>query len=161
MWLKGRYESRSTLRQEWMICRCYLGKSSKNSNNEERFPLINLREAVSFRPRMWLVIATRLQGQHPPFRLRTSSNTPSVPMNVAHRYFHKFREGMCFPSYNFCLKRHLGEPAPFKTRLQFGRSQQLVKINPRLSFTPKEQGIMGKLTRIVTGVIRHNITMSW
>jgi hypothetical protein len=65
---------------------------------------------------------------------------------------------MCFPSYNFCLKRRLGEPAPFKTRLQFGRSQQLVKINPRLSFTPKEQGIMGKLTRIVTGVIRaqHN-----
>jgi hypothetical protein len=107
---------------------------------------------------MWLVIAMRLQGQHPPFRLRTSSNMPSVPTNVAHGYFCRFWEGMRFPSCNFYLKRRLGEPAPFKTRLQFGRSQQPVKINLRLSFTPKEQGIMGKLARIVMGVIgaQHN-----
>jgi hypothetical protein len=35
-----------------MIWKYYLGKSSKDSNNEERLPLINLREAVSFRDRM-------------------------------------------------------------------------------------------------------------
>jgi hypothetical protein len=62
-------------------------------NNEERLQLINLREAVSFRARMRLVVATRLQGQHPPLQLRTSSNTPSVLMNVAHGSFHIFREG--------------------------------------------------------------------
>jgi hypothetical protein len=58
---------------------------------------------------------------------------------------------MRFPSCNFCLKRRLGEPPQFKTRLQFGRAQQLVRTNPRLSFTPMEQGIMGKLARIVMG----------
>jgi hypothetical protein len=65
---------------------------------------------------------------------------------------------MRFLSCNSCLKRCLGEPAPFKTRLQFGRAQQPVRTNPRLSFTPKEQGIMGKLVRIVTGVFgaRHS-----
>jgi hypothetical protein len=56
---------------------------------------------------------------------------------------------MHLSSCNFCLKRRLGEPAQFKTRLQFGRPQQLVRTNPRLSFTPKEQGVMGKLSRIV------------
>jgi hypothetical protein len=158
MWLKGRYESRSTLGREWMIWKYYLGKSSKNSNNEERLPLINLREAVSFRDRMWLIVAMRLQGQHPPFHLRTSSNTPSIPTNVAHGSFHIFREGMRFPSCNFCLKMRLGEPTPFKTKLQFGRAQQLVRTNPRLNFTPKEQGVMEKLARIVTGVFgaRHS-----
>jgi hypothetical protein len=35
-----------------MICKCYLGKSSKDSNNEERLPLINLREAVSSSAKM-------------------------------------------------------------------------------------------------------------
>jgi hypothetical protein len=154
MWPKGRYESRSTLGREWMICKCYLRKSNKDSNNEERLPLINLREAVSFRARMWLVVATRLQGQHPPFRLHTSSNMPSVLMNVAHGSFRRFWEGMHFPSYNFCFKRRLGEAVPFKTRLQFGRAQQPVKTNTQRSFTPKEQGIMGKLARIVTGVFR-------
>jgi hypothetical protein len=59
---------------------------------------------------------------------------------------------MRFPSCNFGLKRRLGEPAPFKTGLQFGRDQELVRTNPRLSFTPMEQGIMGKLVRIVTDV---------
>jgi hypothetical protein len=61
-------------------------------NNEERLLIINLREAVSFRARMWLVVAMRLQGQHHSFRLRTSSNTPFVLMNVAHGSFHRFRE---------------------------------------------------------------------
>jgi hypothetical protein len=160
MWLKGRYKSRSTLGWEWMICRCYLGKSSKDSNNEERLPLINLREAVSSSAKMWLVVATRLQGQHPPFRLCTSSNMPSVPTNVAYVSFRRFWEGMCFPSCNFCLKSRLGELAPFKTRLQFGWAQQPVRTNPWLSFTSKEQVIMGKLARNMTGVFRHDIAMS-
>jgi hypothetical protein len=38
------------------------------------------------------------------------------------------------------------------TMLQFGRDQQPVRTNPRLSLTPKEQGVMGKLARIVMGV---------
>jgi hypothetical protein len=59
---------------------------------------------------------------------------------------------MRFPSCNFCLKRRLGEPAPFKARLQYGRAQQLVRINPRLNFTPVEQGVMGKLANIVMDV---------
>jgi hypothetical protein len=59
---------------------------------------------------------------------------------------------MRLPSCNFCLKRHLGELPQFKTRLQFEWAQQLVRINPWLSFTPMEQGIMGKLAKIVTGV---------
>jgi hypothetical protein len=65
---------------------------------------------------------------------------------------------MRFSSCNFCLKRRLREPAPFKTRLQFGRAQQSVTTNPRLSFTPNEQDVMGKLARIVTGVFgaRHS-----
>jgi hypothetical protein len=46
--------------------------------NKERLPIINLREVVSFRARVRLVITTRLQVQHSSFRLRTSSNTPSI-----------------------------------------------------------------------------------
>jgi hypothetical protein len=65
---------------------------------------------------------------------------------------------MCFPSYNFYLRGCLGEPTPFKTRLQFGWAQQLVRTNPRLNFTPKKQGVMGKLARFMTGVFgaRHS-----
>jgi hypothetical protein len=62
-------------------------------NNEERLRLINLREAISFRARMRLVVATRLQAQHSSFRLRTSSNTSSVLMNVVQGSFRRFREG--------------------------------------------------------------------
>jgi hypothetical protein len=58
--------------------------------NKERLLINNVREAVSFRDRMRLIIAMRLQAQHSPFRLRTSSNTPSVPKNVAHGSFCKF-----------------------------------------------------------------------
>jgi hypothetical protein len=59
---------------------------------------------------------------------------------------------MHFLFYNFCLKRRLGEPAQFKTRMQFGRAYQPVRTNPRLSLTPMGQGTMGKLARIVTDV---------
>jgi hypothetical protein len=51
--------------------------------NEESLPIINLREAVRFRAGMQLVVAMRLQVQHSSFRLRTSSNTPSVLTNEA------------------------------------------------------------------------------
>jgi hypothetical protein len=69
---------------------------------------------------MRLVVATRLQEQHHSFRLRTSSDTPSVPMNVAQESFANSEEEMRFPSCNFCLKKRLDEPTQFKTRLQFG-----------------------------------------
>jgi hypothetical protein len=34
--------------------------------------------------------------------------------------FTSSKEELRFPSYNFCLKKRLDEPAQFKTRLQFG-----------------------------------------
>jgi hypothetical protein len=40
--------------------------------NKERLIFNNLREAVSFRARVQLVVATRLQAQQPSFRLHTS-----------------------------------------------------------------------------------------
>jgi hypothetical protein len=55
--------------------------------------ILNLSEAVRFRVRMRLVVAMRLQAQHSSFQLRTSSDTPSVLMNVAHGSFRKFRQG--------------------------------------------------------------------
>jgi hypothetical protein len=61
--------------------------------NKEGLLIHGLREAVSFRAKMPLVVATRLQAQHCPFRLRTLSNTPSVLTNVAYGSFHKFRGG--------------------------------------------------------------------
>jgi hypothetical protein len=72
--------------------------------------------------------------------------------------FTNSKKEMRFPSCNFCLKRCLGEPAQFKTRLQFGRAHQPVRTNPGLSFTPKEQGVMVKLARIATDVFeaRHS-----
>jgi hypothetical protein len=63
--------------------------------NKERLLINNVREAVSFRARMQLVIATRHQAQYTPFRLRTSSNTPSVPKNAAQGSFCKFKGGKC------------------------------------------------------------------
>jgi hypothetical protein len=59
---------------------------------------------------------------------------------------------MRFPSCNFCLKKRLGELAQSKTRLQIGRAPQPVKTHQWLSFTHEEQGIMGKLAKIATGV---------
>jgi hypothetical protein len=61
--------------------------------NKERLLINILREVVSFRAMMQLVVAMRLQGQHYSFRLRTSSNTPSVLTNVTNGSFHKFRGG--------------------------------------------------------------------
>jgi hypothetical protein len=55
--------------------------------------ILNLSEAVSFRTRIRLVVAMRLQAQYSSFQLRTSSHMPSVLTNVAHGSFHKFREG--------------------------------------------------------------------
>jgi hypothetical protein len=52
MWLNGRCKSRSALGWEWMIYKCYLGRSSEDPNKEEMLPIINLREAVIFRARM-------------------------------------------------------------------------------------------------------------
>jgi hypothetical protein len=94
----------------------------------------------------------------PSFRLRTSSNTPSVPMNVTHGSFRILREGNALFILQLCLKMRLGEPTQIKTGLQFGQAQQAVRTNPLLSFTPMKQGIMGKLARIVTGVFgaRHS-----
>jgi hypothetical protein len=68
---------------------------------------------------MSLVVAARLEVQHSYFRLRTSSNTPSVQMNDAHGSFANSNEEMHFPSCNFCLKKRLDEPAQFKRRLPF------------------------------------------
>jgi hypothetical protein len=47
---------------------------------------------------------------------------------------------MHLPSRNFCLKKRLGEPAQFKTRLQFGQAHQPVRTNLRLSCAHKELG---------------------
>jgi hypothetical protein len=58
--------------------------------NKERFLINNLREVVSFRARMRLVVATRLQAQHLSFQLHTSSNTPSALTNDAHGSFRRF-----------------------------------------------------------------------
>jgi hypothetical protein len=51
--------------------------------NEERLMLIKVWRSDSLRARMRLVIAMRLQVQQPSFLLCSSSNTPSVLMNVA------------------------------------------------------------------------------
>jgi hypothetical protein len=61
--------------------------------NKERLLINNLREVVSFRARMQLVVATRLQAQHLSFRLHTLSNTPSNLTNDAQGSFRRFREG--------------------------------------------------------------------
>jgi hypothetical protein len=45
---------------------------------------------------MRLVVATRLQTQHPSFWLHTSSNTQSVLTNDAYESFANSDEGMCF-----------------------------------------------------------------
>jgi hypothetical protein len=58
--------------------------------NEEWLLINNLREVVSFRARMRFIVAMRLQVLHSSFRLRTSSNTPSILMNDAHGSFHRF-----------------------------------------------------------------------
>jgi hypothetical protein len=73
---------------------------------------------------------------------RIQNNEERLPfLQMLHRgLFIDSEKEMCFPSCNFCLKKRPGEPAQFKTRLQFGRAQQLVRINPQLSFTHKDLG---------------------
>jgi hypothetical protein len=56
--------------------------------NKEGLLINNLREIVSFRAKMQLVVSTRLQAQHSPFRLRTSSNTSSILTNDTYESFH-------------------------------------------------------------------------
>jgi hypothetical protein len=94
--------------------------------NKERLLIINLIEAISFRARMQLVVALRLQERHSSFWLSISSNMPFVLMNDAHGSFANCDVEMCCPSCKFCLKKHLGEPAQLMVRLQFRRAHQLV-----------------------------------
>jgi hypothetical protein len=122
-----------------MISKRYLGKSINDWNNEKRLPIINLIEAQSFWARMQLVVATRLHMQYSPFRLCTSNNTPSIPLNDAHGPFRRFRKEMHFLFCNFHLKKHMDELAQIKTRLSVGRAQQLVTINLQLIFTSKKR----------------------
>jgi hypothetical protein len=46
--------------------------------NKETLMFIKSERRNRHRARIWLVVAIRLQAQHPYFRLRTSSNTPSI-----------------------------------------------------------------------------------
>jgi hypothetical protein len=85
--------------------------------NKKMLLINNLREAVNFRARKRLVVATRLQVHHSSFRLCTSSNMSSVPTNNAQGPFANSDEEMHSPSCNFCLKKCLDEPAQFETRL--------------------------------------------
>jgi hypothetical protein len=55
--------------------------------NKEKLVLVKSKRSIKLRVKMQLVVATRLQAQHPPFQLCTLSNTPFVLMNVAHESF--------------------------------------------------------------------------
>jgi hypothetical protein len=108
------------------------------------------------------IVATILQAQHSSFQLCTSSNTSSVLTNDAHESFTNFDEGIRFPSYNFCLKKHLDELAQFRTRLQFGRAHQPVRTNnPRLSFTYEELGSWEGMLSIAIGVFQAQNNHVW
>jgi ABC-type transport system involved in cytochrome c biogenesis ATPase subunit len=61
---------------------------------------------------------------------------------------------MHFPSCKFCLKKRLGEPAQFETRLQFETAHQLVRTSPWLSFNTMNLGGHGKLVRIAMGIFQ-------
>jgi hypothetical protein len=67
---------------------------------------------------------------------------------------------MRFPSCNFCLKKRLGEPAQFKTRLQFGRALQLVRTNLWLSFAHKELESWENLLGLWQVSLKHDLAMS-
>jgi hypothetical protein len=86
--------------------------------------------------RMWLVIATRFQARYLSFRLRTSSNTPSVETSVVIEFSSQLQWKGCFPSCNSRLEKHLGEPSQLKSRLQFGQLINLSKMNRELNFQP-------------------------
>jgi hypothetical protein len=61
--------------------------------NKERRTFTKSERSNKLRVRIRLVVAMRLQAQHTSFQLRTSSNTPSVPMNDAQGSFYRFRKG--------------------------------------------------------------------
>jgi hypothetical protein len=93
IWHKDRRKPMSTLGWEWMMCKNYLGTSTMAlKQTRKAFNYYSYR-SCKLRARIQLVAAIRLQAQHSSFRLRTSSNMPFVPMNVAHVSFHKFQEG--------------------------------------------------------------------
>jgi hypothetical protein len=58
--------------------------------NKERLTIIKSKRSSKLRANMQLVVATRLQAQHPSFWLRTSSNMPSVLKNVTQDSFANF-----------------------------------------------------------------------
>jgi hypothetical protein len=116
------------------------GSQAATRNNKGWLLINNSQEAVSFRARIWLMVATRLQMQHSTFWLRTSSNTPSILMNVAQGSFCNSEDEMRFPSYSFRLKKCLCKPVQFRTRLQFVQAYWPVWTNPQLSFTHKDLG---------------------
>jgi hypothetical protein len=98
-----------------------------------------------------LVVAARLQSQHPSFRLRTLSNTPSVQKKVTvGTSLLTSNDGMCFPYCKLCLKRRLGEPGQFMIGLQFGRAHQLVKSNPQLCSNMRDYELMRRVADIAT-----------
>jgi hypothetical protein len=57
--------------------------------NKKRLLINNVREAVSFRARMRLVVAMRLQVQHPSFRLHTVRENKNMKTNIKQNHiFH-------------------------------------------------------------------------
>jgi hypothetical protein len=87
IWLDDRCEPRGTLSWEWTMCKHYLGWSSRELNKQGMLSIITPWRSTKHRIRTWLVVATQLQAQQSSFRLCTSSNMPSVPMNVTHESF--------------------------------------------------------------------------
>jgi hypothetical protein len=95
--LDDRRGPRSTFRWKWTIYMQYLGESSENLQQRgKRLTLIKSWRSVRPRARIWLVVAPRLQAQHPSLRLRTSNNTPSVLMNDAQGSFANFQQRKAF-----------------------------------------------------------------
>jgi hypothetical protein len=69
------------------------------------------------------------------------------------------RMRMHFLSCKFYLKKHLGEPAQFETRLQFERAHQPARTNPWLSFNTRNFGVMESLLGLQWVSFRSEITM--
>jgi hypothetical protein len=90
--------------------------------------------------------------RHSSFWSCTLSNTSFVLINVAHGLFADLEKEMHLPSYNFCLKKRLGEPAQFKTMLQFGRAHQPVRTNPQRGLHTQGIRVIGRLSSIAAGV---------
>jgi hypothetical protein len=67
---------------------------------------------------------------------------------------------MCFPSYNFHLKKRLGKPVQFKTRLQSRRTHQPVRTNLQLSFNPMNKASWESLLGLQWVSLGHGMAMS-